>query len=152
MFCKWSGSCQVNVVESKYIRGWKKRALFLSDREWKKKQKIKIVKCTKAQLLAVSTTAEVHAVFFFFHRWPPLISPLNVAVETGDIPFNSRGPRDYATSRRSTPLRPVEGAAEPGDESSPATAPLLLTRIHPYCTGRGGWGGGREGGPSTESK
>ncbi|KAG7237413.1 hypothetical protein INR49_032384 [Caranx melampygus] len=30
-----------------------------------------------------------------------------------------------------------EGAAEPADESTPAAAPLLLTRIHPYCTGRG---------------
>lgn len=40
--------------------------------------------------------------------------------------------------RGSTPLRPVEGAVEPGDESFPAAAPLLLTRIHPYCTGRVG--------------
>lgn len=31
----------------------------------------------------------------------------------------------------------MEGAAEPRDESPPAAAPLLLTRIHPYCTGRG---------------
>lgn len=55
------------------------------------------------------------------------------------VPFNSPRSRDYATPPRgSTPLRPVEGAVEPGDESFPAAAPLLLTRIHPYCTGRVG--------------
>ena len=38
----------------------------------------------------------------------------------------------------STRLRPVEAAVEPADESFLAAAPLLLTRIHPYCTGRVG--------------
>ncbi len=53
------------------------------------------------------------------------------------FPFNSPGSRDYTTRRGSAGSRPVEGGAEPGDDPSPAAAPLLLTRVHPYCTGRG---------------
>lgn len=53
------------------------------------------------------------------------------------FPFNSPGSRDYTTPLCSTDVLSVEGGAEPGDDPSPAAAPLLLTRVHPYCTGRG---------------
>lgn len=47
---------------------------------------------------------------------------------------------DYATLTHNDcyPLLSPEGAAKPVHESSTATAALLLTRIHPYCKGRGG--------------